>query len=109
MDKAVVDVPRWRFSTDTLPERERCEAVHALYGHHTVMAYEALPDVPVYLNFTQRRLPGLLLVTGTSGTVRRAPLGRVIPTTTSVPPCSGLSRHAWKRRSVRVGQRDGRP
>jgi AraC-like DNA-binding protein len=70
MDKAVADVPRWRFSTDALPERERGAAVHALYGHHTVMAYEALPDVPVYLDFTQRQLPGLLLVTGTAGTAR---------------------------------------
>ena len=25
---------------------------------------------------------------------QRAPLGRVIPTTTNVPPCSGLSRHS---------------
>jgi hypothetical protein len=61
MDKAVVAVPRWRFSTDALPERERAEAVHALYGRHTVLAYEALPDVPVYVDFMQRRLPGLAL------------------------------------------------
>lgn len=70
MDKAVADVPRWRFSTDALPERERGAALHALYGRHTVMALEALPDVPVYVDFMQRRLPGLLLVTGTSGAVR---------------------------------------
>jgi AraC-like DNA-binding protein len=70
MDKAVADVARWRFSTDALPERERGEAVHALYGRHTVMAYEALPDVPVYLDFTQRWLPGLLLATGTAATAR---------------------------------------
>jgi AraC-like DNA-binding protein len=70
MDAAVANVPRWRFSTDVLPERERAAAVDALYGRHTVMASEALPDVPVYVDFTQRRLPGLLLSTGTSGTVR---------------------------------------
>jgi AraC-like DNA-binding protein len=70
MDKAVVHVPRWRFSTDALPERERRAAVHALYGHHTAMALEPLPDVPVYVDFTQRRLPGLVLSTGTGGSVR---------------------------------------
>jgi AraC-like DNA-binding protein len=70
MDKVVVDVRRWRFSTDALPERERGEAVHALYGRRSVMAYEALPDVPIYLDFTQRQLPGLLLATGTSGAMR---------------------------------------
>jgi AraC-like DNA-binding protein len=70
MDKAVVDVPRWQFCTDALPERERGAAVHALYGRHTVMAFEALPDVPVYVDFSQRRLPGLLLATGTGGTAR---------------------------------------
>ena len=70
MDKSVAAVPRWRFTTDALPERERDAAVHELYGRHTVMAFEALPDVPVYVDFTQRRLPGLLLVTGTSGTAR---------------------------------------
>ena len=64
MDKAVADVSRWRFSTDALPERERGAAVHALYGHHTVVAYQALPDVPVYLGFTQRWLPGLVLQMG---------------------------------------------
>jgi hypothetical protein len=68
MDKAAVDVPRWRFSTDALPECERGAAVDALYGRHTVMAFEALPDVPVYVDFTQRQLPGLLLTTGTTGT-----------------------------------------
>jgi AraC-like DNA-binding protein len=68
MDKAAVDVPRWRFSTDALPERERGAAVDALYGRHTVMAFEALPDVPVYVDFTQWQLPGLLLTTGTTGT-----------------------------------------
>jgi hypothetical protein len=70
MDKAVVHVPRWRFCTDALPERERRAAVHALYGRRTVMALEALPDVPVYVDFTQRRLPGLDLFTGTGGPVR---------------------------------------
>jgi AraC-like DNA-binding protein len=30
-----------------LPERERRAAVHALYGRNTVMALEALPDLPV--------------------------------------------------------------
>jgi AraC-like DNA-binding protein len=70
MDKAVVDVPRWRFSTDALPERERRAAVRALYGRRTVNALEALPDVPVYVDFTQRRLPGLDLFMGTGGTVR---------------------------------------
>jgi AraC-like DNA-binding protein len=70
MDKAVVHVPRWRFSTDALPERERRAAVHALYGRHTIMALEVLPDVPVYVDFTQRRLPGLVLSMGTGGTVR---------------------------------------
>ena len=64
MDKAVADVPRWRFSTDALPERERGAAVHALYGRHTVWAWEALPDVPVYLDFTVRWLPGLVLQIG---------------------------------------------
>ena len=70
MDAAVPDVARWRFSTDALPERERRAAVHALYGRHTVMALEALPDVPVYVDFTHRRLPGLDLFTGTGGPVR---------------------------------------
>jgi hypothetical protein len=70
MDKAVAEVPRWRFSTDALPERERRAAVHALYGRHTVMDLEVLPDVPVYVDFTQRRLPGLDLFTGTGGPVR---------------------------------------
>jgi hypothetical protein len=37
---------------------------------HTAMALEALPDVPVYVDFTQRRLPGLVLSTGTGGSVR---------------------------------------
>jgi AraC-like DNA-binding protein len=70
MDKAVAHVPRWQFSTDALPERERGEAVHVLYGRHTAMALEALPDVPVYVDFTRRRLPGLVLFTGTGGSVR---------------------------------------
>ena len=70
MDAAVADVARWRFSTDALPERERCAAVHALYGRSMVMAYEALPDVPVYAGFTQRRLPGLVLTTGALEAVR---------------------------------------
>jgi AraC-like DNA-binding protein len=70
MDETAVHVPRWRFSTDALPERERRAAVHALYGRHTAMALEALPDVPVYVDFTQRRLPGLVLSTGTGGSVR---------------------------------------
>jgi hypothetical protein len=34
------------------------------------MALEVLPDVPVYVDFTQRRLPGLVLSMGTGGTVR---------------------------------------
>jgi AraC-like DNA-binding protein len=70
MDKAVVHVPPWRFSTDALPERERRAAVHALRGRHTVMALEPLPDVPVYVDFTRRRLAGLDLFTGTGGPVR---------------------------------------
>src|SRR5215467_5274588 len=79
MDKAAVHVPRWRFSTDALPERERGEAVHALYGRHTAMALEALPDVPVYVDFTQRRLPGLVLSTGTGGSVRTERTRRHLP------------------------------
>ena len=67
MDKAVADVARWRFSTDALPERERRPAVHALYGRHTAMALEALPDVPVYVDFTQRWLPGLVYLRGSVG------------------------------------------
>jgi AraC-like DNA-binding protein len=34
------------------------------------MALEALPDVPVYVDFTQRWLPGLVLSTGIGGSVR---------------------------------------
>ena len=59
MDAAIANVARWRFSTDALPERERGAAVHALYGR-TVVTFEALPDVPVYADFTQRQLPGLV-------------------------------------------------
>jgi hypothetical protein len=64
MDKAVADVATWRFSTDTLPEQERGAALHAVSGRKTVAAYEALADFPVYADFTQRRLPGLVLLTG---------------------------------------------
>ncbi len=63
MNTAVADVARWRFSTDALPERERGAALDAVYGRNTVVAYEALPDAPVYAGFTQRRLPGLVLLT----------------------------------------------
>src|SRR5262249_52950299 len=74
----VADVSRWRFSTDALPERERRAALHALYGRHTVLAFEALPDVPVYADFMQRRLPGLVLqmgaVVGGRGARTRRPL-----------------------------------
>jgi hypothetical protein len=55
MDTAVADVPRWRFSTDDLPECERGAALDAVYGRNTVVAYEALPDAHVYAGFTQRR------------------------------------------------------
>jgi AraC-like DNA-binding protein len=65
----VADVALWRFSTDALPERERGAALDALYGR-TVMAFEALPDVPVYADFTRRRLPGLALWTGAVAAVR---------------------------------------
>jgi AraC-like DNA-binding protein len=64
MVTAVADVARWRFSTHALPERERGAALHALYGRNLIAAYEALPDVPVYADFTQRRLPGLAFLTG---------------------------------------------
>src|SRR5260221_11200114 len=74
MDTAVADVARWRFSTDALPERERSAALDAVYGRNTVVAYEALPDAPVYAGFTQRRLPGLVLLTGA------LEAGRVEPT-----------------------------
>jgi AraC-like DNA-binding protein len=70
MDTAVADVARWRFSTDALPERERGAALDAVYGRNTVVAYEALPDAPVYAGFTQRRLPGLVLLTGALEAVR---------------------------------------
>src|SRR5260370_40482374 len=70
MDTAVADVARWRFSTDALPERERRAALDAVYGRNTVVAYEALPDAPVYAGFTQRRLPGLVLLTGALEAVR---------------------------------------
>ena len=38
---------------------------------------------------------------------QRAPLGRVIPTTTSVPPCSGLSRHGLEttERAAKIERR----
>ena len=39
---------------------------------------------------------------------QRAPLGRVIPTTTSVPPCSGLSRHGLET-SEREARAERRP
>src|SRR5258708_16688365 len=73
MDTAVAEVARWRFSTDALPERERRAALDAVYGRNTVVAYEALPDAPVYAGFTQRRLPGLVLLTGAleAGRVQR--------------------------------------
>jgi hypothetical protein len=70
MDTAVADVTRWRFATDALPERERGAALHALYGRNTIMAFEALPDVPVYADFTQRHLPGLGLQMGSLEAVR---------------------------------------
>src|SRR5260370_27070465 len=70
MDTAVADVARWRFSTDALPERERGAALDAVYGRNTVVAYEALPDAPVYAGFTQRRLQGLVLLTGALEAVR---------------------------------------
>jgi len=38
---------------------------------------------------------------------QRAPLGRVIPTTTSVPPCSGLSRLGLETIERRPAQSDG--
>jgi AraC-like DNA-binding protein len=69
MDTAVADVAPWRFSTDALPEQERGAALDALYGR-TLVAFEALPDVPVYANFTQRRLPGLGLQMGATQAVR---------------------------------------
>jgi hypothetical protein len=69
MDTAVADVARWRFSTDALPEHERGAALHALSGC-TLVALEALPDVPVYADFTSRRLPGLGLQTGAMEAVR---------------------------------------
>src|SRR5215470_8548045 len=70
MDTAVADVARWRFSTHALPERERGAALQALYGRSLIAAYEALPDVPVYAEFTQRRLPGLAFLTGAIEGVR---------------------------------------
>src|SRR5215831_12933160 len=70
MDTAVADVARWRFSTDALPERERGAALDALYGRNLIWAYEALPDIPVYADFTQRRVPGLGLLTGALEAVR---------------------------------------
>jgi AraC-like DNA-binding protein len=70
MDTAVANVTPWRFSTDALPDRERGAALHALYGRNTIVACEALPDAPVYANFTQWRLPGLVLCTAAAEGVR---------------------------------------
>src|SRR5258708_37480092 len=89
MDTAVAEVARWRFSTDALPERERRAALDAVYGRNTVVAYEALPDAPVYAGFTQRRLPGLVLLTG----ALEAAGGRPTPPALrrrGVGPCSAL-------------------
>src|ERR1700730_1077951 len=64
--------------------RRRCACVHHGSGHC---------DPPV------TRLRREFLVPR-----QRAPLGRVIPTTTSVPPCSGLS-----RRGLETPERAARP
>src|SRR5215471_12557693 len=70
MNTAVADVTRWRFSTDSLPEHERGAALHALYGRDLIAAYETLPDIPVYADFTQLRLPGLGFLSGAVEGVR---------------------------------------
>jgi AraC-like DNA-binding protein len=70
MDTAVANVTPWRFSTDALPDRERGAALDALYGRNTISAFEALPDAPVYADFMQWRLPGLVLFTAAVEAVR---------------------------------------
>jgi AraC-like DNA-binding protein len=69
MDAAALDAPCWRFSTDTLPEAERRAALGELYGN-SILAWDTLPDAPVHADFTQRRLPGLVFLTGSGGGLR---------------------------------------
>ena len=110
MDKAVADVACWRFSTDGLPERERGAALHALSGR-TVVAIEALPDVPVYADLTQRRLTGLVLQMGTVEAVRfertRRHLADGVADLILSVPLSGDRGTVWSGRGQEVTRRPG--
>jgi AraC-like DNA-binding protein len=84
--------------------------LRALYGR-TAVAFEPLPDVPVYADFTQRRLPGLVLQMGTVEGVRfertlRHLADGVTDLLLSVPLSGGRST-VWSGRGREVIRRHG--
>jgi AraC-like DNA-binding protein len=70
-----------RFSSDSVPEEKRVQAVRELHLHErTILSaglepiepLEPLPDCPLHVDLTKRTLPGLAVVTGTLAGLRNA-------------------------------------